>query len=93
MSLGYNEIMKMLREIVYAQARVASTTLPVATNSSLSIISCRHFHEEFLFRETSLNVRFEAFKAVTMKNVVFWDVIPCGSCKCRRFGGTYRLHN
>jgi hypothetical protein len=27
-----------------------------------------------------------------MKNVIFWDVTPCGSCKNRRFGGTYRLH-
>jgi hypothetical protein len=24
-----------------------------------------------------------------MKNGVFWDVTPCGSCKNRRFGGTY----
>jgi hypothetical protein len=24
-----------------------------------------------------------------MKNDVFWDVTPCGSCKNRRFGGTY----
>jgi hypothetical protein len=31
--------------------------------------------------------------AVTMKNAVFWDVTPCGSCKNRRFGGTYRLHH
>jgi hypothetical protein len=31
-------------------------------------------------------VRFEVFTAVTMKNVVFWDVTPCGSCKNRRFG-------
>jgi hypothetical protein len=29
--------------------------------------------------ETS--VRFEVFMAVTMKNGVFWDVIPCGSCE------------
>jgi hypothetical protein len=36
-------------------------------------------------------IRFEVFTAVTMKNVVFWDVMPCGSCKNRRFGGTYRL--
>jgi hypothetical protein len=27
------------------------------------------------------NVRFEGFTAVTVKNVVFWDVTPCGSCK------------
>jgi hypothetical protein len=37
-------------------------------------------------------VRFEAFTAVTMKNVVFWDVALCRSCVNRRFGGTYRLH-
>jgi hypothetical protein len=29
---------------------------------------------------------------VTMKNVVFWDVTPCGSCKNRRLAGTYCLH-
>jgi hypothetical protein len=33
-------------------------------------------------------VRFEVFTAVTMKNGVFWDGIPCGSCKNWRFGGT-----
>jgi hypothetical protein len=31
--------------------------------------------------------------AVTMKNAVSWDVMPCGSCKNRRFGGMYRLHH
>jgi hypothetical protein len=36
-------------------------------------------------------VRFEVFTAVTTKNGVFWDVTPCGSCKNRRFGGTWRL--
>jgi hypothetical protein len=34
------------------------------------------------------HVRFDVFTAVTMKNGVFWDVMPCGSCKNRRFGGT-----
>jgi hypothetical protein len=38
-------------------------------------------------------VRFEVFTAVTMKNGVFWDVTPCGSCKSRRFGRSYRLHH
>jgi hypothetical protein len=33
-------------------------------------------------------VRFEVFTAVTMKNCVFWDVTPCGSCKNRRSRGT-----
>jgi hypothetical protein len=33
-------------------------------------------------------VRFEVFTAVTMKNGVFWDVTPCGSCNNQHFGGT-----
>jgi hypothetical protein len=35
--------------------------------------------------------RFEVFTGVTMKNGVFWDVTPRGSCKNRRFGETQRL--
>jgi hypothetical protein len=34
------------------------------------------------------DIRFEVFTAVTVKNAVFWDVTPCGSCKSRHFGGT-----
>jgi hypothetical protein len=33
-------------------------------------------------------VRFEVFTVVTMNSGVFWDVMPCGSCRNRRFGGT-----
>jgi hypothetical protein len=42
---------------------------------------------------TPFLLRFEVFTAVTMKSAVVWDVTPCGSCKNRRFGGTYRLHH
>jgi hypothetical protein len=38
-------------------------------------------------------VGYEVSTAVTMKNALFWDVTPCGSCKNRRFGGTQRLHH
>jgi hypothetical protein len=38
--------------------------------------------------EDELGVRFEVFTVVTMKNGVFWDVMPHGSCKSRRFKGT-----
>jgi hypothetical protein len=27
----------------------------------------------------------------SIKNGVFWVVTPCGSCKNRRFGGSWRL--
>jgi hypothetical protein len=37
---------------------------------------------------TTSSVRFEVFTAVTMKNGVFWDVMPCGSWRNRRFAGT-----
>jgi hypothetical protein len=37
-------------------------------------------------------IGFEVFTAVTMKNVIFWYVLPCRSCEMnRRFGGKYRL--
>jgi hypothetical protein len=39
-----------------------------------------------------IDVRVEVFTAVTMKNAIFWDVVPCRSCVNRRFGGKYRLH-
>jgi hypothetical protein len=35
----------------------------------------------------------ESWIASMMKNAVFWVGTPCGSCKNRRFGGTYRLHH
>jgi hypothetical protein len=34
-------------------------------------------------------LQFVVFVVVSMKNVI-WDVSPCGSCKDRHFGGTYR---
>jgi hypothetical protein len=37
----------------------------------------------FVFKQVNgaRNLRFEVFTAVTIKNFVFWDVSPCGSCK------------
>jgi hypothetical protein len=49
-------------------------------------------HRHACWRTCIIGVRFEVFAAVTMKNVVFWDVTPCASCKNRRFGGMYGLH-
>jgi hypothetical protein len=33
----------------------------------------------------------EKWTMCRLKNGVFWVVTPCGSCKNRRFGGTWRL--
>jgi hypothetical protein len=40
-----------------------------------------------------MNVRLEVFMAVTMKNAIFWDVMPFGFCNNRCFRGTYHLHH
>jgi hypothetical protein len=50
---------------------------------------CAHFCSDM--SEASrviICLRFEVFTAVTIKNGVFWDITPCGSCKNRRFGRT-----
>jgi hypothetical protein len=38
------------------------------------ILICQHLSQ----------VGFEVFTAVTMKNAVFWDVVPCRSCELNR---------
>jgi hypothetical protein len=40
--------------------------------------------------EHHLHIKSKAIP-VTMKKNVIWDIRPCGSCKNRRFGGTWRL--
>jgi hypothetical protein len=36
---------------------------------------------------TLISARFQVFTTLTIKNAVFWDDTPCGSCKGRRFVG------
>jgi hypothetical protein len=31
-------------------------------------------------------------KTMYITIIIFWEMTPCGSCKNRRFGGSYRLH-
>jgi hypothetical protein len=51
----------------------------------------RRYHWNTFIIAKRTNVRLEAFTAVTMKNGVFWNVTPFGSCKNWGFGGTKRL--
>jgi hypothetical protein len=67
--------------------RVALVRTDVSQERSASIIRVTRIGE----LGTILAVRFEVFTAVTMKNGIFWVVTPCGSCKNRCFGGTWRL--
>jgi hypothetical protein len=56
----------------------------------LTLIACVTTYLNY--QNNLISVRFEAFTAVTMKNVVFWDVALCRNWVDRRFGATYRLH-
>jgi hypothetical protein len=55
------------------------------TNCLLSFDTHRHTNNKMIC------VRFKVFTTVTMKNAVFLDVKPCGSCEDRGFGGTHLL--
>jgi hypothetical protein len=44
------------------------------------------------FGNNLIDVGFEVFTAVTMKNAILWDVEPCGFNINSRFGGTCRFH-
>jgi hypothetical protein len=68
--------------------------LQIQYNSQLTNYSSTRRNVVWLLTRKSITykyVRFEVFTAVSMKNCVFWDVTPCGSCKNLRFGGTWRL--
>jgi hypothetical protein len=63
-----------------------SQTICRVDGDSKYFMQCVSFEEgtEYL---NIIHMRFEIFTAVTMKNVVFWDVAPCRACVNRRFGG------
>jgi hypothetical protein len=73
-------------------SEVQSPSFPVDTENPLAGVNDRSVklttRHDLISRSVSVNVRSEVFTAVTMKNDVFWDVMPCDSCKNRRFGGT-----
>jgi hypothetical protein len=41
---------------------------------------------------SGLSLNYSHHSARTLKNAVFFDIMPCGSCKERLFGGMYRYH-
>jgi hypothetical protein len=63
---------------------------PDAAVSSYSLFTCltAAISQAKFLTNSVLPLRLEVFTAVTMKNAVFWDVMPCDSVKNRRFGGT-----
>jgi hypothetical protein len=73
--------------------RFASISKSALLLYKISTVSSLIMVFKFLLEVPIFYVKFKGFKAVTMKNAVFWDVAPCGSCVNRRFGGMYRRLN
>jgi hypothetical protein len=74
---------EMLREKLFQRCEICCARKIISSHS-------RTWRIVFILilRLLNIPVRFEIFTAVTMKNDVFWDFTPCGSCKNRRFRGT-----
>jgi hypothetical protein len=60
--------------------------------SKISSIIVNRDRVKYMFDQHTWYVGFEVFTEVPRKNAVSWDVVQCGFCKNRRFGGAYRLH-
>jgi hypothetical protein len=52
-----------------------------------------YFHLKRLFLKFTHSLKFVKQTITFLKNGVFWDVTPRGSCKNRCFGGSSRLLN
>jgi hypothetical protein len=65
-----------MRMIVKSKAHVRGLPLKLSHSTFSWNVYCR------------MKNGFYIFTAVTMKNTVFWDVVPCRCCANRRFGGT-----
>jgi hypothetical protein len=63
--------------------------LAVVVNLEVAYIwgYAKYLYAVLKIKKKTIFVRFEVFTVVTMKNGVFWNVTPCGSCKNIRFGG------
>jgi hypothetical protein len=92
-TLAVNSDRTMLQLTLFLTRRFLSSWLEMIHSSDTSVltsVTLRHISE---YDTLPWFVRFEAFKAVTMKYAIFCNVTPCDLCKYRRFGGIYCLHH
>jgi hypothetical protein len=64
--------------------------------STIPALTCSHLHWNIYQKFTCLWIligRDRLAVIFLLKNSVNWVVTPCGSCKDRSYGGTYRFHH
>jgi hypothetical protein len=67
---------------------------PIIFAGDMNVITSNKNLDDFCMlsnKVVSFRGKLFATNKLTLKNCVFWDVTPCGSCKNRRFGGTWHL--
>jgi hypothetical protein len=79
----YTIVYRIIALLIAVNGKLLGSKKLTAVNRILVPLLCNYYYY----------LRFEVFTAVTMKNGVFWDVTPCGSCENRHFGGTKFLWN
>jgi hypothetical protein len=83
-TLYFRLILHVLGELYVQKVEISRECKPLCMEQRNTFCAYIWYHIAFIFS----CVRFEIFTVVTMRNGVFWDVTPCGSCKNRRFGRT-----
>jgi hypothetical protein len=78
----------MLRYLILSSAKTKSNLAQKFTNQ-YDILYLNHVKLGLLVCIWSFdNIQ----TSQNLKNAILWNVMACGSCKNRRFGGTYHLH-
>jgi hypothetical protein len=85
----------MTLEVVRTQAKDRTLSPSGVNGNAIVEKGPKYKQRSALSDEHSVLVSLHAKRRtnVNLKNAVFWDEMPCGSCKNRRVGGTYRLHH
>jgi hypothetical protein len=86
-STGFNRLQQA--SVLHSPLRVPGTGPPSQYLPRL-IRSCRRISVEVLSQSIIVCCHYEVTDF--LKNCVFWDVTPCGSCKFLRNVGSYKSH-
>jgi hypothetical protein len=82
--VGYRSPVQLHTQTELSPAKLSLVPKELEHATKLKEFGCAAY-----FKNVKQNIdAFSSDRQTLMKNGVFWDVTPCGSCKNRRFEGT-----